>query len=75
MTDTIKNLISAIATGDASTTQDAFNLAMAEKISDKLETMRADVAQNMFKTPESVDEPAAEVTAEEPTEVSDQEAA
>jgi len=70
MSDTIKNLISAIASGDASTTQDAFNLAMAEKISDKLETMRADVAQNMFKTPESVEEPA-----DDTTEVSDQEAA
>lgn len=69
MSDTIKNLISAIASGDAATTQDAFNAAMAEKISARLEDMRADVAANMFKTEEPVEVTAevdAEVTIEEP---------
>ena len=37
MSETVKNLISAIATGNAVETQNAFNTAMAEKISDKLE--------------------------------------
>lgn len=67
MSDTIKDLISAIASGDASTTQDAFNAAMAEKVSARLEDMRADVAANMFKTEEPVAADAeAEATTEEP---------
>lgn len=52
MSDTIKNLISAIATGDAVNTENAFNAAMAEKISAKLDDMRQNVAMNMFKAPE-----------------------
>lgn len=56
MSETVKNLISAIATGNAVETQNAFNTAMAEKISDKLDDMRVQVAQNMFKTPEAVTE-------------------
>lgn len=52
MTDTTKDLIQAIAAGDATNTQNAFNLAMADKISAQLETLRADVAKNMFNTPE-----------------------
>lgn len=61
MSDTIKNLISAIATGDAATTQDAFNAAMAEKISARLDDKREVVAYNMFNTeePTAVEEPIA----------------
>ena len=61
MSDTIKNLISAIATGDAATTQDAFNAAMAEKVSARLDDRRAEIASNMFKAEEQVaiEEPAA----------------
>lgn len=65
MSDTIKNLISAIAVGDAAITQDAFAAAMAEKVSARLDDKRAEVASNMFKT----EEPTAvetEVTTEEP---------
>jgi hypothetical protein len=58
MSETIKNLISAIATGNAVDTESAFNSAMAEKISTRLDTMRQEVAQGMFK-------PAAEAVAEE----------
>lgn len=48
MSQTIKDLISAIATGDAINTEVAFNAAMYEKISTKLDDMRMQVAQNMF---------------------------
>ena len=44
-----KSLIDAIANKDATAIEGAFNFAMAEKISGKLETMRQEVAQNMFK--------------------------
>lgn len=47
---TTKSLIDAIANKDATAIEGAFNAAMAEKISGKLETMRQEVAQNMFKT-------------------------
>ena len=47
---TTKDLIDAISTGDAMGIESAFNASMAEKISVKLDTMRQDVAQNMFKT-------------------------
>ena len=50
----VKSLIDAISTGNALETEGSFNAAMAEKISSRLETMRAEVAQNMFKTPEAV---------------------
>ena len=43
-----KSLIDAIASKDATAIEGAFNVAMAEKISGKLETMRQEVAQNMF---------------------------
>jgi hypothetical protein len=61
VSDTIKNLISAIAVGDAAVTQDAFNAAMAEKVSASLEAKRAEVASTMFKVEEPVatEEPAA----------------
>jgi hypothetical protein len=65
MTDTTRDLIQAIAAGDATNTQNAFNLAMADKISAQLETLRADVAKNMFNTPES--ESTETVEAEEET--------
>jgi thymidine phosphorylase len=54
MNENTLNLINAIAAGDALETENAFNAAMAEKISTKLEDMRAQVAQNMFATQEAV---------------------
>lgn len=60
MTSTLE-LIDAISKGNAVDTEAAFNAAMAEKISAKLDDMRIDVAQSMFKQPE-------EVQVEEPTE-------
>ena len=53
MTTTLE-LINAISQGDATATENAFNAAMAEKISAKLDDMRMSVAQSMFTQPEAV---------------------
>lgn len=49
MTGTTRDLIDAIATGDAVGIESSFNAAMAEKISVQLDVKRQEVAQNMFK--------------------------
>lgn len=51
---TTRDLINAIAAGDALEIENAFNSAMAEKVSARIDDMRVSVAQNLF--------------AEEPTE-------
>ena len=48
------DLVSAIINKDATEIESAFNDAMAEKISVRLDNMRANVAQNMFKQEEPV---------------------
>lgn len=48
MNDTVHNLVAAIKTGDALTTEQAFAAAMAEKLSTKIEDLRIATAQNMF---------------------------
>jgi hypothetical protein len=63
MNETVHNLINAIATGDALETEQAFGAAMAEKLSVKLDDMRVNIAQNMFKPVEMP----TENIAEEPT--------
>ena len=69
MSDSVKNLISAIASGDAVGTEEAFNATMAEKISAKLDDMRISVSQNMFKQQEdSVVEEEVELTDEQISE-------
>jgi hypothetical protein len=60
MTDTVKDLISAIVTGNAVDTESAFNAAMAEKLSVKLDDMRVQVAQNMFNVQQTETEAEAE---------------
>lgn len=52
MSETVQNLIQAIANGDAMETENAFAQAMSEKLSVKLDDMRQSVAQNMFGTQE-----------------------
>jgi len=67
MSETVKNLVDAIQAKDAIGTEAAFQAAMAEKISARLDSMRQDVAQSMFKTQEvevSTEEPTAETEAE-----------
>jgi hypothetical protein len=54
------DLVSAIINKDATGIESAFNDAMSEKIATRLDDMRADVAQSMFKQEEP------EVTIEEP---------
>jgi len=49
------DLVSAIINKDATGIESAFNDAMAEKISVRLDDMRANVAQNMFKQEELED--------------------
>ena len=66
MNENTLNLIRAIAEGDAHETEKSFQAAMAEKISAKLDDMRAEVAKNMFATPEAVvEEETVEVEIEE----------
>jgi hypothetical protein len=67
MSETVKNLVDAIQAKDAIGTEAAFQAAMAEKISARLDSMRQDVAQSMFKTKEvdvSTEEPTAETETE-----------
>jgi hypothetical protein len=67
MTTTLE-LIDAISKGDAVGTEAAFNAAMAEKISGKLDDMRGNVAKAMFSTPEEPQQevqPEVETTTEE----------
>lgn len=61
MSESVQNLIQAIADGNALETEQAFGAAMAEKLSGKLNDMRATVAQSMFVAPE----PATETPTEE----------
>jgi len=43
-----RDLINAIAAGDAIEIENAFNSVMAEKISSRIDELRIDVAQNLF---------------------------
>jgi len=52
MSETVQALVGSIVKGDAVEIDSSFNAAMAEKVSARLEAMRQDVAQNMFKTPQ-----------------------
>ena len=47
-----RDLIDAIESGDAVGIETAFNSAMVDKVAEKLDTMRTDMAQNMFRTQE-----------------------
>jgi hypothetical protein len=51
--ESIRDLVLSIAEGDTLAIEDSFNSVMASKISDRLDSMRVDVAQGMFG---SVDE-------------------
>ena len=58
MTTTLE-LINAISSGNAVDIENAFNAAMAEKVSAKLDDMRVSVAQTFFN-PEQQAEPTPE---------------
>ena len=69
MNETVQNLVYAIADGDALGTQNAFAAAMAEKLSTRLDTMRAEVAQSMFAGQETQEEVAEETPVESEQQV------
>ena len=50
--NTTLELINAIASKDAAGTENAFQAAMAEKISSRLDDMRVNIAHKMFNAPE-----------------------
>ena len=50
MTAGVQDLINAIASGDAQAIEQSFASEMATRISERLDDMRIDVAQNMFQT-------------------------
>ena len=56
------DLVTAIINKDATGIETAFNAAMAEKISTRLDDMRTDVAQTMFASEEVVSEETAGMT-------------
>ena len=60
MNENIKELVDAMLAKDASRTETAFQAAMAEKISSKLDDMRSSMAQSMFKTVAPAAEPVVE---------------
>jgi hypothetical protein len=73
--DNIKDLISAIASGNAVAIENGFSAAMSDKLSTRLDDMRADVAQSMFaETEETVIEEELEwISAEEYSNLSEEE--
>jgi len=55
MTESVKNLINAISAGDAVETENAFQLAIADKISARLDDMKIEVAKGMFAQQDSAE--------------------
>lgn len=51
-----RELIDAIQSGNATDVAAAFNSVMTDKVSEKLDAMRTDMAQNMFSSQEEVEE-------------------
>jgi hypothetical protein len=74
MSQGVKDLINAIAEGDASSIDAAFNAEMATRISSRLEDLRVQVAQGMFTNPvaEEVESESEEVTEEQTEEVAEE---
>ena len=60
-----RDLIDAIETGDAVGIETAFNSVMVDKVAEKLDTMRTNMSQNMFRTPEVETEESEETDTEE----------
>lgn len=51
-----RELIDAIQSGNATDVAATFNSVMTDKVSEKLDAMRTDMAQNMFSSQEEVEE-------------------
>lgn len=68
----VQDLIDAIDSGDSTTIDAAFEAEMASRISTKLDDMKVDIAQNMFKSQQEVtDELSADEDLETEQEVED----
>jgi hypothetical protein len=52
MNQSVQHLVDAIKTGDAIATENAFAIAMAEKLASKIDDFRVNIAQNMFNQAE-----------------------
>jgi len=63
-----RDLIDAIDSGDAVGIETAFNSVMVDKVAERLDAMRTDMSQNMFRTPEQNTEVESEDTEEITTE-------
>lgn len=50
-----RDLIDAIEAGDSTKVDDAFNSVMVQKVSERLDAMRDDLAQNMFRSVETTE--------------------
>lgn len=66
MSEAVLALVNAIKSGDAVETENAFGAAMAEKLGDKIDAFRQQVAASMFRTPEQQIEPTVEPTENTP---------
>jgi hypothetical protein len=64
-----RDLIDAIESGDAVGIETSFNNVMVDKVAERLDAMRTDMSQNMFRTPEAT----TEVEAEEAEEITTEE--
>ena len=51
-----RDLIDAIETGETTKIEASFNDIMVAKVSERLDAMRNDMSQNMFRAPEAVEE-------------------
>lgn len=51
-----RDLIDAIETGESSKIEASFNNIMVAKVSERLDAMRNDMSQNMFRAPAAVEE-------------------
>jgi hypothetical protein len=72
----VQDLINAIDSGDSTTIDAAFENEMASRISTKLDDMKVDIAQNMFKSQQEVtDELSAEEEVEDELDVEEQDTA
>jgi hypothetical protein len=68
----VQDLINAIDSGDSTTIDAAFENEMASRISTKLDDMKVNIAQNMFKSQQEVtDELSADTDLETEQEVED----
>ena len=73
MSTGVKDLIDAIATGDSLAIDSAFNSEMASRISERLDDMRVEVAQSMFRTESVGDDDEVTEDADDVEEVAEEE--